>query len=238
MAESDPRFAEVIARLHRLHNADSNEVTLTKLADLAVLAVDGCDISGVMLNTDGRLTTDACTDDLVRDLDDAQYAVDDGPCVRALGQRESTRIDDTATDERWPEFTSAARNHQVLSSCSVPLVVDGETLGVLNLYSRRAGAFRGSEAAAQEYGAHAALALSNANRLRASVELTSQLEQALASRAAIEQAKGILMAQMVITAEDAFDELIRRSQIANRKLRDVANDIVGEASTQAGLKHR
>lgn len=233
MSEPDPRFAEVIARLHRLHNADSREVTLTKLADLAVLAVDGCDLSGVSLTTEGRLVTDACTDDVVRDVDDAQYALDDGPCVQALHQRESTRIDDTATDRRWPGFASAARELQVLSSCSVPLVVDGEALGVLNLYSRRTGAFRDSEPAAREYGAHAALALSNANRLRASVELTNQLEQALVSRAAIEQAKGVLMAQMSITADDAFDELIRRSQSANRKLRDVANDIVGDASTQA-----
>lgn len=233
MSEPDPRFAEVIARLYRLHNADSREVTLTKLADLAVLAVDGCDLSGVSLTTEGRLVTDACTDDVVRDVDDAQYALEDGPCVQALHQRESTRIDDTATDRRWPGFASAARELQVLSSCSVPLVVDGEALGVLNLYSRRTGAFRDSEPAAREYGAHAALALSNANRLRASVELTNQLEQALVSRAAIEQAKGVLMAQMSITADDAFDELIRRSQSANRKLRDVANDIVGDASTQA-----
>jgi GAF domain-containing protein len=233
VSEPDPRFAEVIARLHRLHNADSREVTLTKLADLAVLAVDGCDLSGVSLTTEGRLVTDACTDDVVRDVDDAQYALDDGPCVQALHQRESTRIDDTGTDRRWPGFATAARELQVLSSCSVPLVVDGEALGVLNLYSRRTGAFRDSEPAAREYGAHAALALSNANRLRASVELTNQLEQALVSRAAIEQAKGVLMAQMSMTADDAFDELIRRSQSANRKLRDVANDIVGDASTQA-----
>ncbi len=233
MSEPDPRFAEVSARLHRLHDADSVAVTLTKLADLAVLAVDGCDLGGVSLTTEGRLTTDACTDDLVRDVDEAQYALDDGPCVEALHQRESTRIDDTATDRRWPAFATAARELQVLSSCSVPLVVDGEALGVLNLYSRRTGAFRDSEPAAREYGAHAALALSNANRLRASVELTNQLEQALVSRAAIEQAKGILMAQMSITADDAFDELIRRSQSANRRLRDVANDIVGGASTQA-----
>jgi AmiR/NasT family two-component response regulator len=46
------------------------------------------------------------------------------------------------------------------------------------------------------------------------------------SRAVIEQAKGILMSTHRIDADTAFDLLRGRSQASNRKLRDVAADIV------------
>jgi AmiR/NasT family two-component response regulator len=49
------------------------------------------------------------------------------------------------------------------------------------------------------------------------------------SRAAIEQAKGILMARQHCTADDAFDILRRASQRENRKLRDIADEMVRRA---------
>ena len=46
------------------------------------------------------------------------------------------------------------------------------------------------------------------------------------SRAVIEQAKGILMANHRIDADGAFALLVERSQTENRKLRDVASDLI------------
>lgn len=54
----------------------------------------------------------------------------------------------------------------------------------------------------------------------------SQLEHALRSRSVIDQAIGVLMAQEKCTAEAAFDLLRRHSQNSNRKLRDVAADVI------------
>ncbi len=53
-------------------------------------------------------------------------------------------------------------------------------------------------------------------------DITSGVTQATASRAVIEQAKGVLMATYGITAERAFDVLVWRSQETNVKLRDLA----------------
>ena len=50
----------------------------------------------------------------------------------------------------------------------------------------------------------------------------SQLEVALGSRDIIGQAKGILMAQNHITSEQAFGILRSKSQVLNKKLRDIA----------------
>ena len=56
--------------------------------------------------------------------------------------------------------------------------------------------------------------------------LRTQLEQALSSRTVIDQALGILMAEQRCNAEQAFDLLRMRSQSSQRKLRDVAADLI------------
>jgi hypothetical protein len=63
-------------------------------------------------------------------------------------------------------------------------------------------------------------------QLAAERKLTTQLRAALTSRAAIDQAIGILMAQQRCTAEQAFEILRTASQNRNVKLRHVAADIV------------
>jgi AmiR/NasT family two-component response regulator len=63
--------------------------------------------------------------------------------------------------------------------------------------------------------------------------LSEQLQEALESRAVIEQAKGILIAERGCDPDEAFDVLRTRSQRENRKLRDVAGGIVLDAMGQA-----
>ncbi|WP_241257707.1 MULTISPECIES: ANTAR domain-containing protein [Nocardiaceae] len=62
------------------------------------------------------------------------------------------------------------------------------------------------------------------------IEGPLDLQDALARRARIEQAKGILMAVHRITADEAFALLVERSQRANRKVHDIAMEFVHEMS--------
>ncbi|MFI8565603.1 ANTAR domain-containing protein [Rhodococcus sp. NPDC078407] len=62
--------------------------------------------------------------------------------------------------------------------------------------------------------------------------LPVDVEMALARRAPIEQAKGMLMAIHRVDADAAFSMLVRQSQSTNRKLRDIAQELVDRASTQ------
>lgn len=62
--------------------------------------------------------------------------------------------------------------------------------------------------------------------------LLEQLEEALASRTVIDQALGILMGQHSFGADSAFKLLRTQSQNSQRKLRDVAAQLVEEASGQ------
>ena len=61
-------------------------------------------------------------------------------------------------------------------------------------------------------------------------QVAEQLQTAMRSRAVIEQAKGVLMGQRRCTSQEAFDVLVQRSQHTNRKLRDVAQAVVEQAT--------
>ena len=57
-------------------------------------------------------------------------------------------------------------------------------------------------------------------------QLSENLTQAIKSRETIDHAVGILMATGGISPQDAFQILVRASQRENRKLREVAEEIV------------
>ncbi|MBY4127438.1 ANTAR domain-containing protein [Rhodococcus fascians] len=64
------------------------------------------------------------------------------------------------------------------------------------------------------------------------VELPDDVQRALVQRAPIEEAKGMLMAQHHITADAAFALLVDLSQGSNRKLHDIAVELVNRASAE------
>jgi len=100
------------------------------------------------------------------------------------------------------------------------LYVEGDNLGALNLYSRTPNAFDDeSEQVGLLFASHAAVAF-------AGVRKEAQLAQAVASRDLIGQAKGILMERYKISPERAFLVLTRVSQKSNRKIHDIANELV------------
>ena len=79
---------------------------------------------------------------------------------------------------------------------------------------------------AQGFASYAGVAVANMHLYTGTRQLAHQLQHAMQSRAVIDQAKGILMAQRRCTAEEAFDVLIAVSQGTHRKLREVAQALV------------
>jgi len=103
------------------------------------------------------------------------------------------------------------------------LFTEADTLGALNLYSRERAAFDDeAEAIGTVLAAHAALAFARARER----EQISGLEQAVASNRSIGMAIGILMAIRRIGQDEAFDLLRTVSQRTNRKLREIADEVV------------
>ncbi len=227
-------FVEQLLGLSRLESDDRTLLPLLqRVADLAVDQLDGCDMAGVTLVRGERPTTAVFTEVEAPEIDRAQYETGRGPCVAAYRTGEILRIDDTLTDDRWPEFAASAAAHGVRSTLSLPLLTGDSILGALNLYSRATSAFDGNEQIVTVFVAHAATSLANSHDYWAAQMLSEQLQEALESRAVIEQAKGILIAERGCDPDEAFDVLRVRSQRENRKLRDVAGGIVFDAIGQA-----
>lgn len=164
--------------------------------------------------------------------DAAQLGSGEGPCVEAsLGARQVSTADAT-TDPRWPRLAGRIGATALPAVLSTPLVVEGEVVGVLNLYSPGQWLPRAAPDAELYAGALAAL-VHDARRRHALEELTGQLQRALSSRAVIDQAIGVLMTRLKIDPDAAFRELVRVSQHENVKVRELAGLIVNAA--QRGL---
>ncbi len=83
---------------------------------------------------------------------------------------------------------------------------------------------------AAQFGVQAAVVLANAQAYWDAQQLSQNLSTAMQSRAVIEQAKGILMGIQRCSADEAFQILVRASQRENRKLREIAEELVSRSS--------
>jgi GAF domain-containing protein len=208
------------------------ESILEHVAQETCRSVAGAEHVGVSLVRGDQATTSAATDDAVLAVDLAQYETGEGPCLDASRDQRVYVIEEMDREPRWPRFAARAWRLGVGSSLSVPLSVEAEPLGALNIYASDKRAF--DDAAVQigqTLAAAAGILLDNAQTHAAAVDLARHLEEAMKTRAVIEQAKGILIARHGYTPERAFDELRLRSQHANRKLRDIAGEIVARSIT-------
>jgi GAF domain-containing protein len=198
----------------------------TKVALIATETVPGCDIASVTMVRAGKASTPAFTAKTAKLLDEVQYRLGDGPCLAAIRHRGLEHVS-TDSDGRWPEFVSASREQGVLATMSVPLGNDEMVVGALNLYSKTGSAYDDeAKDVACAFADQLGVAVASATLYAESFELAQQLQQAMESRAVIEQAKGILMAAQRCSADAAFNILVRASQNQNRKLRAIAAEIV------------
>ena len=214
-------LAETFADVARaLVDEDGVQATLRKITTLAVETIDGCHHAGVSLIEGRKISTPAASDDVPVQVDAIQYETDQGPCLDAIREHETFRIDDLATEDRWPGFSKrAAEETGVVSMLSFRLFAQGDTMGALNLYSKQPSAFDDEAlAVGSVFATHAAVALAGAQQ-------DEQMHKALQGRDVIGQAKGILMAQQNVTADEAFDILRRASQRMNIKLRELAERV-------------
>ena len=203
------------------------DTALVAVTKVATAAVEPCDGASLTMRNRGVPSAPAASDEWAIELDELQFVEQEGPCLDCLREGSVMRVRDLRTDGRFPNYGPKAADKGALSALSLPLVADGGTVGALNLYSRAPDAFDSDVVAVGELlAAHASLAISAATAYYSSRELADQMRQALESRAVIEQAKGVLIAQLGGSADDAFDRLVELSQRSNRKLREVALSVV------------
>lgn len=221
----------IAQRVNSLAELRFSELTLDALLGhigrFGTEVLDGWDAAGTSLVEGDRVATFGITDDRVRSIDQAQYDLGSGPCVDAIMSSDTFYFNGTDVAPRWRQFADAAGSNGIYSVLSVPMEVDGETVGALNFYSGERDALRpGQREEALMFASQAAVTVANVKELVDSRAQVDQLQQALQTRTMIGQATGLLMAQEGLSSEEAFQKLVRVSQTANIKLREIAQRYV------------
>ena len=205
-----------------LQATSSAQETMDAVVRLATEIVDGCEEAGIsLLHARKKIDTPAATGDVPCTVDRLQYELDEGPCLDAVREEEVVYCPDLTDEPRWG--TWAARSTEetgVRSMMCFRLFTNDETVGALNLYAFGPDAFaNGDREQGLALAAQAAVAV-------AAAQVVDQLRAAVDGRTVIGQAQGILMERYDIPPAQAFNVLARVSQTTNRKLRDVAAELV------------
>lgn len=203
------------------------DVVLGEITAIARRALPGSEATSITLIRNEKPFTAAHDGQIAIDADELQYQRDYGPCVDAGRSGQLFLIDDMRTEQRWPDYARHAADRGVGSSLSVPLPFQAATIGALNNYSTHPHAFSEEDVAlGQEVASWVATAVGNATLLSGAFQDAADMRAAMATRAAIEQGKGILMERYKITPDVAFSLLSKASQHTGTKLRDVADHLV------------
>jgi transcriptional regulator with GAF, ATPase, and Fis domain len=231
-AEVAAAFADIARKLQRV---PSREGTWQQIVDLAGDLLPEFEHAAISLvRHDGRIDTPASSDDVGRLVDQIQYETGQGPCLSAIREKDVFVTGDLGNETRWPAFCHrAVQETGINSMLSLRLFVQEDSLGALNLYSKRTNAF---DERAQAYGqvlaAHGAIAMSAADEHLVAEQLASALE----SNREIGVAVGILMIQSNTNRVGAFGILSEASQRMNVKLRDLAARIIAGAEQSSGAQ--
>jgi GAF domain-containing protein len=232
--ESPPRSRPALDELgHLLLAEEDTQSVLQKVVALVLQVMPEGAEASITLLRDEQPTTAAYTGELALQLDEMQYGQGYGPCLDAALGGQAIEITDGRTELRWPGYVPTFLECGALSSLAVPVPAAQLTAG-LNVYARTAGAFTDDDRqAVMEFAAYAGAALTNLDALLDARALAANLQAAMEFRSVIEQAKGILMERHKLTADQAFRLLAEASMHTNRKLHDLAEDLVrtGELTT-------
>jgi GAF domain-containing protein len=238
-AEEDDDLREGLAGLSQLTNRLGLEDLLTRVAIYAVKAIPGADGAGLTLLEDDRADTIVATAAFVREVDDIQYGIGQGPCITAAREAQTVLSGSLGGDPRWRKFGGTVARLGVHSVLSFPLVTPDGVVGAMNVYAHDRHVFDERAAELGEiFAVPAAVAVQNAHVLAQTQRLAAQLQSALEKRGVIDRAIGIIMSRSGSTEPEAFARLRVLSQSSHQKLAVVAAQIVDEAVRRAQARHR
>lgn len=210
-----------VARLLRSHTADPD--IADTVCEVAVNVVGG-DHASITSIRSGQFTTVAATSEVPERADKIQYKVGSGPCLDAIRENDTIRVDDLATDPRWPQFAGAACSELGMHSMLAQILpVDDQVLGALNIYSAKTNAFDAQDEKIIAILGSAAVTAMRAIRHQ---EKSDHMERALHTSRRIGVALGILMVTRGVDLDGAWELLSTASQRSNTKVSELADQVV------------
>ncbi|QSR33010.1 transcription antitermination regulator [Nocardioides sp. S5] len=217
---SEDHIVDASRRLAAALRPGDLDETLTNITAAAVEVLPDVQWSSLSIkHADGRLETVAPTHDVLREVDAAQYELQEGPCYEAAVDTVHIVSPHLATDERFPRYAPVAQEAGIRAQAGIRLFDAQHSQGALNLYSKRVGAFEDLGVLAELFAHQSAVALDYARRI-------DQLQEAVTARQLIGQAVGVVMERFGVDDARAFGFLTRLSNQENLKLRLVAERLL------------
>jgi GAF domain-containing protein len=201
---------------------------LHRLAERCIGLVDVSEAGIMLADRNGTLHYIASSSERMHLIELFELQHDEGPCLDAYrtGLAVHTGMADDA-DARWPRFAPHAREVGFRSVSALPMRLRANVIGALNLFSTKPEPLSTEDRqVTQALADIATIAILQERALTDGQIVTSQLEGALKSRIAIEQAKGIVGEHNHVSVDDAFKLLRGYARNHNRPLRQTAIDII------------
>ncbi|MEU8221751.1 GAF and ANTAR domain-containing protein [Kribbella sp. NPDC048915] len=229
MSASDRRVREVFIELSDTLVDDFDIIEfLDRLATRCneLLDVSACGI--LLVDHLGALNLVAASSAQARMVELGQLQNLEGPCLDAFTTGRPVQYADLRAESApWPRFTAAALEAGYLAVHAIPMRLRDSTLGAVNLFSSRSGPLdEDTVLLAQALADAATIGIVHQRTLERHETVTEQLQTALNSRILIEQAKGYLSHSLSLDVDMAFDILRKYARANNRRLTDVATEVV------------
>ena len=201
---------------------------LHMLTTRATELLDVAEAGLLLADPTGTLQLMASSSEQARALELYQLQNEEGPCLDCYRSGEPVISEDLERErERWPRFAEEARKDGFASVHAVPLRLREKVIGALGLFGAHPGRLGEADlTAAQGMGHIATISLLNQRALGEAHTITQQLQGALESRVAIEQAKGVLAERCGMNIDEAFHRLRQHARNTNQRLSDVAQEVV------------
>jgi hypothetical protein len=195
--------------------------------------VDGLDVDGAaisLLTAGAARQTLAATDALAELLEDLQFTFNEGACMEAARTGNPVLVGDlrhSGEVERWPMFAAAVLERSAVRAVfALPLQWGAVNLGVLDLYRLQPGALDDAQLRDAIAAADAAALMMLGLRTDPDQGGVDWLDHAVAHRAEIHQAAGMVSVQLDVTVAEALARMRAHAFVHDRLLIDVACDVV------------
>jgi transcriptional regulator with GAF, ATPase, and Fis domain len=228
MAMNAASLPRTFVRLADSLVADFDIIELLTMLSHSCLELFDAGAVGILLGDQrGTLQVVATSSEQARLLELFEIQNNEGPCLDCFSSGVRMVSGDLSVNDQWPQFSVAARAAGFRAVVACPLRLRDVVIGTLNMFLTEAIELPEEDLRlCQALADVATIAILQNKATKEAVAVNEQLQRALDSRIALEQAKGILAERLHVGMADAFTELRQYGRDHNLPLSEVANAVV------------
>ncbi|PXX60425.1 GAF domain-containing protein [Nocardia tenerifensis] len=201
--------------------------SLCAVAEIVTRMLPGHPMTGMTLTYEQGDKVGGSSDAHAMLVKEAECSDGYDPSLQAIVTAQEISVPDVAQEQRWDGYRARMLGNGVHSIYSLPISVDGAVVGAMTLYSPKPRNFTARvRRAASLTAEHLGVLFGVATETTRQSKLTEQLRETLASRSTIDQALGILMAELRCDRDAAFAVLRSKSQRQNVRVADLAVEMI------------